>query len=100
MRRNIIAIAASVIMGMAATSAMAQAPVSTDYGVKAGVNFSGLALSNDFHVLKSQMKPGADFGGFMRINLQRDRSKGRGPPCIFGKQDQPMGDADPHICPR
>ena len=45
MRRNIIAIAASVIMGMAATSAMAQAPVSTDYGVKAGVNFSGLALS-------------------------------------------------------
>lgn len=69
MRRNIIAIAASVIMGMAATSAMAQAPVSTDYGVKAGVNFSGLALSNDFHVLKSQMKPGADFGGFMRINL-------------------------------
>ena len=28
MRRNIIAIAASVIMGMVATSAMAQAPVS------------------------------------------------------------------------
>lgn len=69
MKRNIIAIAASAIMVISATSAVAQSNVSLEYGVKAGMNFSSLILSDDFQVLESNMKPGADFGGFMRINL-------------------------------
>lgn len=69
MKRNIIAIAASAIMVISATSAVAQSNVSLEYGVKAGMNFSSLILSDDFQVLESNMKPGANFGGFMRINL-------------------------------
>lgn len=69
MKRNIIAIVATALMGMTAVSAVAQTPASLDYGVKAGVNCSSLILSDDFSILKSEVKPGADFGGFMRINL-------------------------------
>ncbi|MDO5017482.1 MAG: porin family protein [Porphyromonas sp.] len=70
MKRNIVTIVAGVIMGvLGTTAAVAQSPKSIDYGVKAGINFSHLVLSDDFDVLKSPMKPGADFGGYMRIGL-------------------------------
>lgn len=65
-------IALGMVMGLLGTSAMAQSNVSLDYGVKAGVNCGHLALSDDFKVLDSKMKAGADFGGFMRINLHQN----------------------------
>ena len=72
MKRNIIAIVATALMGMTAFSAVAQTNVSLDYGVKAGLNLSSMILSDDFNVLETEVKPGADFGGFMRINLHEN----------------------------
>ncbi len=69
MKRYTLTIAAGLLAGLVGTSAMAQSSVDLQYGVKAGVNFSHLVLSDDFKALESNMKPGADFGGFMRINL-------------------------------
>ena len=71
MKRNIIAIVATALMGMTAVSAVAQT-TSLNYGVKAGVNCSSMILSDDFNVLETEVKPGADFGGFMRINLHEN----------------------------
>lgn len=71
MKRNIIALVATALMGMTAVSAVAQT-TSLNYGVKAGVNCSSMILSDDFNILKTEMKPGADFGGFMRINLHQN----------------------------
>ncbi|MDD7557618.1 MAG: porin family protein [Porphyromonas somerae] len=72
MKRQMMTIALGMVMGLLGTSAMAQSNVSLDYGVKGGVNCGHLALSDDFKVLDSKMKAGADFGGFMRINLHQN----------------------------
>ncbi len=72
MKRQMMTIAIGVMMGLLGNFAMAQSNVSLDYGVKAGVNCGRLALSDDFKVLDSKMKVGADFGGFMRINLHQN----------------------------
>jgi|GEM_PF-389523 len=69
MKQDLLTIAATLLIGAVAISAKAQAPVTLEYGVKGGVNLHSLILNDDFQILETKMKAGAEYSGFMRINI-------------------------------